>query len=748
MDDLVGTDVGRYHILEKIGAGGMATVYKAVDTSLGRDVAIKIIRLSAFPPDQLVQILKRFEREAQTLAKLSHSNIVKVYDFGDYEGSPYLVLEYLPGGTLKQRLLQLKGKPMPWDEAIRLLRPITDALEFAHSKGMVHRDVKPSNILLTNTGETMLSDFGIAKLFGTEDTAALTSSGMGMGTPEYMAPEQWSGKALPQSDQYSLGVVLYEMVTGRKPYEGDTPASILLKQATQPLPRPRKFSSSLPAGLEEVILKALASKPEDRFESIQDFSLALKDIENTKKMKKGAEKKAAASADAEDGSTVDALAPEKTTRKKPPRVQEIRQEEKRGKRDRREERQLAYPYQRKNSPAIAILTTLVVLFGLIIVGMVAAFLGFIPGVVLPTPRPAALPPTATVAPIVFTQTPEPTLVSPTDTPLPTITTAPTSTTRPVVKRKVITTENINSLSVLDHISGINQVNQVKWYTDNKYLITSSAVGIMIYETATFTPVGSFNPPVPDVYFSEDGTLVAYFETTRSLKILNVEDQSTVTTLPIPAHNGLITSVAFSQDKDHTYIAIGSSIGEINVYKIADGSLVSTLKAPNTYVNRMIFSPNGTDLFTGSGSSKLTDYLVREWNISAASIDHVARGHKSPVTYLFVYPDGSMMASGSNDGGIYIYTTPGLEPQKPFIQILRVNFNGTIQSMAFSADGTILAYAIPYNDKNAIVLVQTSDGSELRRIPGLPEAVTNLSFSVDNTALAAVNSSQIQIWEIP
>lgn len=272
MSDLIGQSLGRYHILEQLGEGGMATVYKAYDTRLERDVAIKVIRRGAFPNEQIDRILKRFEREAKALARLSHSNIVKVHDFGEYDDLPYIVMEYLPGGTLKQLL---KNGALPWQEATRLLLPVARALDFAHRQGIVHRDIKPSNILITAAGDPMLTDFGIAKILESEDAQTLTGTGIGVGTPEYMAPEQWTGQAVQQSDIYSLGVVLYELVTGRKPFTADTPAAILLKQANDPLPRPKKFKPDLPDGVEKIIIKALAKKPEDRYQNMEEFTAAL-----------------------------------------------------------------------------------------------------------------------------------------------------------------------------------------------------------------------------------------------------------------------------------------------------------------------------------------------------------------------------------------------------------------------------------------------------------------------------------------
>jgi len=274
MQTLIGISIGRYHILEQLGEGGMATVYKAYDTRLERPVAIKVIRTDQFAPAVLEQVLRRFEREAKALAQLSHPNIVHVHDYGEYEDAPYLVMEYLPGGVLKSKL----GTAMPWREAVRLLLPIAQALAYAHEHNIVHRDVKPSNILLTDKGQPMLSDFGIAKILENEQTAGLTTTGMGVGTPEYMAPEQWTGQAGPLADLYSLGVVLYELVTGRKPYTADTPAAIMLKQANDPLPRPRQFAPDLPESVEKVLFKALAKSPDDRYEGMGEFTVALESL--------------------------------------------------------------------------------------------------------------------------------------------------------------------------------------------------------------------------------------------------------------------------------------------------------------------------------------------------------------------------------------------------------------------------------------------------------------------------------------
>ncbi len=275
MPDLTGQDIGRYHILEPLGEGGMAIVYKAYDNRLERYVAFKVIRTDLYGPGMLEQVLKRFDREAKALARLTHPNIVRIHDYGEYQDTPYLVMEYLPGGTLKTRA----GEPTPYQEVARLLLPVAHALAYAHKQGILHRDVKPSNIMVTETGEPMLTDFGIAKILSTEESTALTGSGVGIGTPEYMAPEQGMGTTVDvRTDVYALGVVLYELVTGQKPYHADTPMAVIVKHITEPLPRPRDFVPDLPPEVEEILFKALAKSPDERYENVDAFAVALEKL--------------------------------------------------------------------------------------------------------------------------------------------------------------------------------------------------------------------------------------------------------------------------------------------------------------------------------------------------------------------------------------------------------------------------------------------------------------------------------------
>jgi formylglycine-generating enzyme required for sulfatase activity len=269
MQQYVGMRLGRYQIVEQIGQGGMATVCKAYQPSMDRYVAIKILP-SHFTEDE--SFVGRFTQEARTLARLEHPHILPVYDYGEQEGITYLVMRYVEAGTLKD-LIHREG-PLDVKEAARIVGQVADALECGHRQGVVHRDIKPSNVLIDQYGNTFLTDFGIAKLVA--ETEHFTASGAVIGTPAYMSPEQGMGQPVDaRCDIYSLGIVLYELVTGRVPFRAETPLAVLLKHLNAPLPPPRQVKPDLPAAVERVILKALAKSPDDRYQTARELAAAL-----------------------------------------------------------------------------------------------------------------------------------------------------------------------------------------------------------------------------------------------------------------------------------------------------------------------------------------------------------------------------------------------------------------------------------------------------------------------------------------
>ncbi len=268
MDSLIGKRLGQYEILSKLGSGGMASVYRARQTSIDRDVAIKVIRTDL---TEDMAFTERFAREARTIASLSHLHILKVFDYGQQDGIAYLVMELLEGGSLNT-LIQKTGA-LRLATAARILKQVAGALDYAHDKGIVHRDLKSDNVLLDTAENAYLTDFGIARLLN--DTSKMTQTGTIMGTPAYMAPELWTGKAADkQADIYALGVILYEAITGKTPFGGDTPFVVMYQHLNEEPPLD-DLTPDIPNAVQAIILKAMAKKPEDRYPSAGALAAAL-----------------------------------------------------------------------------------------------------------------------------------------------------------------------------------------------------------------------------------------------------------------------------------------------------------------------------------------------------------------------------------------------------------------------------------------------------------------------------------------
>jgi len=272
-EDLIGRSLGRYEITALIGRGGMATVYRATHPGLRQTVAVKVLHAHlAEDPDLLV----RFEREAQAVAALRHPNIVHVVDFDCIDEQYFMVMEYVDGRTLAARLGEIagEGRRMPATEVLGIFEPLCAAVDYAHGEGMIHRDIKPANVLLTARGEPVLSDYGIARIVGlTQHTA----TGTVMGSAHYMSPEQAQGLAADgRSDLYALGVILFEALTGRVPYEADSLPAVLLKHLTAPVPAVSLLNPALPPPIDDLLRTALAKDPDERFQTGQALAAALR----------------------------------------------------------------------------------------------------------------------------------------------------------------------------------------------------------------------------------------------------------------------------------------------------------------------------------------------------------------------------------------------------------------------------------------------------------------------------------------
>jgi serine/threonine-protein kinase len=267
---MIGQKIGQYQLISVIGQGGMATVYKAYQPAFDRHVAIKVLgsQLSQDPT-----FVKRFQREAKVVARIEHRSIVPIYDYGEHDGVYYIVMRLIEGGTLRKKMYY---EQISLPLAARVIEQVGEALDFAHQRNVIHRDLKPSNILLDERDNAYLTDFGIAKMLGSN--TQVTASGV-VGTPSYMSPEQCQGKTLgPSSDIYALGAILFEILTGKVPYEADTPLSVMYMHVREPIPSAIALNPKLPAAIDRVIVRALAKRPEERYPTAVALAAAFREI--------------------------------------------------------------------------------------------------------------------------------------------------------------------------------------------------------------------------------------------------------------------------------------------------------------------------------------------------------------------------------------------------------------------------------------------------------------------------------------
>lgn len=269
-DQLIGKRIGGYEIISQIGQGGMATVYRARQVSMNRDVAIKVL------PNQFLNddtYLQRFNREVRIVSKLEHRNIVPVYDYGEFEGQPYIVMRLMNAGSVNDLL---NHGPIPADHVSQIIDQIAPSLDYAHVRNVLHRDLKPSNILLDDDGGAYLTDFGIARILGEQGVPEITTQNV-VGTPSYMSPEQAQGLSLDhRSDIYALGISLFEMLTGRRPFEAETPYGVAVLQVTAEPPPPRSINPAIPPAVEQVVFKAMRKNRAERYNNAHDLAEALR----------------------------------------------------------------------------------------------------------------------------------------------------------------------------------------------------------------------------------------------------------------------------------------------------------------------------------------------------------------------------------------------------------------------------------------------------------------------------------------
>ncbi len=655
MAELIGKRLGQYEILDIIGRGGMATVYRAHQPSMDRDVAVKVIsgELSSNP-----DFIARFEYEARLIAHLQHAHILPVYDFGREDQILYLAMRLVDGGSLDQRLRQ---GPLPLTDVGRLFPQIASALTYAHNEGVVHRDLKPNNILLDKSGNPYLTDFGIAKLV--QSSVAMTATGTVMGTPSYMSPEQWRGGTLDaRADIYALGVMLYEMLTGKLPFIGETPFVLMYKHFDEVPPFVTTVNPGVPQSVDMVIHRAMAKDPADRYSSADEMAEDLAGVlagqaPITIKRKPS------------DGSTSqpDTIVLGGDATEIPTQVPTV----------------LADEPHRADVKVPTSRRTLLIALGLIVIVLVAGVVIYL------ATRPTSFHEIRrleghTDAVEAVTWSPDGSkLASGGDDNTIRIWNASSGETLFTLHghnntitalawspdgKKLASTSDDKTLRVWNPENGeplatltgdsSGGPRYLAWSKDSAKLAIGNDNGNVQLWDMSSDPVTLRNEQgwITPVALSPDGTKIANGTAGNAIQLWDLTNRKLLDSFP--AHNDLVYFLAWSPDGSR--LASASSDGTVRLWDMAGANHLAllTLNAHASGVNKVRWSPDGRYLVTSSGFINLggvDDPTVRIWDAETGKLLYTLEGHTKPVLDVAWSPDGTRLATVSFDTTVRIWS---------------------------------------------------------------------------------------------
>ncbi len=714
--------IARYEIVRQLGQGGMGTVYLAHDPRMQRQVAIKVL------PQLLLHdpaFRTRFENEASTMARITDDAIVTAYDYGEWEGQPYLVMQYMPGGSLADKLTQ---GPMSLQATKSIVSRLAPALDLAHSLGIIHRDLKPGNILFDHLDRAGIADFGIAKVM--QNTQSLTRSGTTIGTPEYMSPEQFSADDIDgRSDQYALGIIIFQMLTGKVPFQGDTWPRLLHKHLMDPVPNVGKLMADFPAGLQEFFEKCLAKKPEQRFDSVAALAQSFREL--------GMEPERRPPTAEQEAATIIEM---------PTRLPNTD----------------TAPHQRRSEPVAAKKSRLPVWIGAGLAAILAGVAGWFllnGNNATPTATPTSESAVEVVAEITNTDIP-PTVteVIPTEVPA---TEAPTNTAVPPTAVPEPTAEIDEEVELapmaatvlngslpdtagpisLDNISEIREV--VRWGkggTNNIALdpagitlAVAGEIGIWLYDYPSFDELGFIETSrgrVLGLDWSPDGAKLAYGLNNRELHVQDVIRNEVL--VSFEGHEGGVGHVAWSPDG--TRLVSSSFDDTARIWNAETGEQLQLLDVHEDWVTAAEWSPDGSQLATVS-----LDSNVRIWDTATWELSQTPVSLGEDLDDVDWSPDGTRLAIANRDDSVNVFDVAS--------NALDFNLNGhgvAVSSVAWSPDGNFL---VSGGGDNEVRVWDVQRGVPHQVLAGHADWVENTIWSVDGTQVISVaQDATVIAWD--